>query len=65
MQLEDFNHAMLRAIYAFHLFFFGAFVFLTGLILIPMGYVATLFTRIRLVYRECGLPHRREWFMGM
>ena len=64
MQLEDFNHAMLRAIYAFHLFFFGAFVFLTGLALIPFGYAATLFTRIRLVYRERGLPHKREWFMG-
>ena len=55
---------MLRAIYAFHLFFFGAFVFLIGLILIPFGYAATLFARIRLILRESWILNKREWFMA-
>ena len=58
MQLEDFNHAMLRGIYAFYLFFFVLLVFTMGLILIPFGYFATLITKIRLLYNK-KLPSQK------
>ena len=52
MQLEDFNHAMLRAIYAFHLIFFGVMVLIVGVVLIPFGYLAVLVVRARLIYHN-------------
>ena len=52
MELEDLNHALLRAAYAFHLLFYFAFVLVAGLALLPFGYVAVLVVRLRLVLRE-------------
>ena len=59
MQLEDFNYAMLRGIYAFHLVFFALAVFVLGILLIPLGYVAVLVTRGRLILREWRVKHKR------
>ena len=53
MQLEDFNHAMLRAIYAFHLIFFVVIVQIVGVVLIPFGYLAVLIVRVRLIFYQC------------
>ena len=58
MQVEDFNHAMLRGIYAFHLVFFALTVFILGILLIPFGYVAVAVTRARLLLREWRVKHR-------
>lgn len=58
-QLEDFNHAMLRLIYGFHLCFYVVGVFVLGFLLIPLGYVAILVTRARLLRREWSVRHRR------
>ena len=55
---------MLRTVYAAHLPFFSLFVFLMGILLLPIGYLAVLVTRARIVYRERGLRHRREWGMA-
>ena len=43
MQLEDFNHAMLRLIYAFNLLFYSLFVFFVGFLLLPLAYRSLLF----------------------
>ena len=64
MELEDLNHGMLRAAYAFHLLFYFAFVLVAGLVLIPFGYVAVLVVRLRLVLREWRMQNRREGRMG-
>ena len=53
MQLEDFNHAMLRSIYAFHLALFGLFVLFMGFLFIPLGFFAVLAARGRLIHHQC------------
>ena len=63
MQLEDFNHAMFRAIYAIYLVFFGLLVLVNGIIMIPFGYLAVLVVRARLIYRECRDKHTRQFVM--
>ena len=63
MQLEDFNHAMLRLIYAFHLAIFGLAVLIFGLIMVPLGYLAVLGIRIRLIYLHCQAKHSKQSFM--
>ena len=63
MQLEDFNHAMLRGIYAFYLFFFTLLVFLLGVSLTPLGYLATLLIKLRLFSRDISIQFKREAFM--
>ena len=44
VELEDFNHAMLRLIYAFNLLFYSLFVFFVGFLLLPLAYLSLLFT---------------------
>ena len=51
MQLEDFNHAMLRLIYALHLAFFTAAAFFLGIVLTPVGYFAVIVSKCRLLYK--------------
>ena len=63
VQLEDFNHAMLRAIYAFYLFFFILLAFTMGLALLPFGYLAALFIKIRLLYNNRLASHEEEVLM--
>ena len=63
MQLEDFNWAMLRFIYGFHLVLIGLFVFVVGLLLIPIGYCCVLLIKIRLLKRAYPLRKKRELFM--
>ena len=63
MQLEDFNHAMLRGIYAFYLFFFTLLVFLLGVSLTPLGYLASLFIKLRLLLRDIVIGFKHETFM--
>ena len=63
MQLEDFNHAMLRAIYAFYLVFFGLLVLVYGIVMIPFGYLAVLVVRARLIYREIQDKRTIEFLM--
>ena len=62
MQLEDFNHAMLRAIYSFYLGLFALIVLLIGLLLIPLGYVSILVVRVRLLLRTMSNRTKRENF---
>ena len=62
MQLEDFNHAMLRAIYSFNLALFALIVLLIGLLLIPLGYVSILVVRVRLLLRTMSHRNKRENF---
>lgn len=54
---------MLRIIYALHLLFYGLFAFVMGLLLLPLGYVAVLVARGRLIHREWGLKISRDSFM--
>ena len=62
MQLEDFNHAMLRAIYSFNLALFALIVLLIGLLLVPLGYVSILVVRVRLLLRTMSHRNKRENF---
>ena len=62
MQLEDFNHAILRAIYSFNLALFALIVLLIGLLLIPLGYVSILVVRVRLLLRTMSHRNKRENF---
>ena len=62
MQLEDFNHAMLRAIYSFYLALFALLVLLIGLLLVPLGYVSILVVRVRLLLRTMSHRNKRENF---
>ena len=62
--MEDFNHAMLRAIYAFYLFFFILLAFTMGLALLPFGYLAALFIKIRVLYNKKLLFSRHEALMS-
>ena len=64
VQLEDFNHAMLRFIYAFHLAFYTVAVFILGLLLVPLGYLAVLMMRFKLIVGELKVRHRREGLMA-
>ena len=54
---------MLRGIYAFYLFFFVTVFFVSGVALVPLGYLATLIVKSRLVLKAAKLPVKREAFM--
>ena len=64
MQLEDFNHAMLRFVFALHLLLYSVFVFVFGLLLSPLGFIAILVSRARLAWREWRVKFRREGSMA-
>ena len=55
---------MLRGIYAFYLFFFSLFVFVLGLSLTPLGYVAILLIKLRLLLRDASIHSKQEAFMS-
>ena len=52
LQLEDFNHALLRGIYSFYLAIFSACFFILGLAIVPLGYLAILGIRIRVLLQS-------------
>ena len=60
MQLVDFNHAMLRAIYCFYLCIFSSIVLLAGLLLIPLGYFVVIIIRLRIFMREMRVGKKKE-----
>ena len=60
MQLEDFNHALLRLIYTLHLAFFTAAAFFLGIELTPVGYFAVIVSKSRLLYKMWSVRYKRE-----
>ena len=59
-QLVDFNYAMLRAIYAFYLSLFSLFVLAAGIFLAPVGYLATLVIKVRILLRSIKIGFKNE-----
>lgn len=60
MQLEDWNHAMLRGIYAVHLILCALAVFLVGFLLIPVSYGCILYIKLRLIIQSCRIRSTRQ-----
>ena len=63
MQLEDFNHAMLRTIYAFYLLLYTLGVFAGGVALLPLGYFAVLMVRARILRKLWKSGKKQEHFI--
>ena len=55
---------MLRGIYGFYLFFFVQEVFVLGMLVLPLGYLASLLIKTRILLQNRPLLGKRDAFLS-